>query len=110
MQFLRTLFWVVLAVVLVIFGYNNWVVVTVRLWTDLVLDTPLPILLLGAFLLGLVPALILHRATRWNLRRKLEAVSRLNAPPPLTPTTAVVPVVPVVPVVGAPLTPAPPSL
>jgi len=76
MQFLRTVFWVVLAVLGVIFSFNNWQVVSVKLWSDIVVDTPLPMLLLVVFLLGLLPVLILHRATRWNLNRKLEAANR----------------------------------
>jgi len=76
MQFLRTLFWVVLAVVAVIFAVNNWTQVTVNLWGGLQADAKLPILLLAAFLLGLVPMFVLHRATRWSLRRRLESAER----------------------------------
>jgi lipopolysaccharide assembly protein A len=76
MQFLRTVFWVVLAVVGVIFSFNNWQIVSIKLWGDIIVDTPLPILVLVVFMLGLVPTLILHRATRWNLNRKLEAANR----------------------------------
>ena len=36
----------------------------------------LPVLLVVAFLAGLVPMLILHRATRWRLRRKLDVSER----------------------------------
>ena len=76
MQFLRTLFWVVLAVLAVIFAFNNWEVVTIRLWSDIVVDSPLPILLLITFLIGFLPGLVLHRATRWTLRRRLDAANR----------------------------------
>jgi len=76
MQFLRTVFWVVLAVVGVIFATANWTPVTVRLWSGIVLDTQLPVLMLITFLLGLVPMLIVHRATRWNLRRRLDNANR----------------------------------
>jgi lipopolysaccharide assembly protein A len=76
MQFLRTVFWVVLAVVGVIFSFNNWQIVSIKLWGDIIVDTPLPILVLVVFMLGLVPTLILHRATRWNLNRKLEVANR----------------------------------
>ena len=79
MQFLRTIFWVVLAVVAVIFAFNNWVIVSVHLWGNLILDSPLPVLLLVAFLIGLLPALLLYRATRWNLSRKLHAATRAYA-------------------------------
>jgi len=76
MQFLRTVFWVVLAVVGVLFAYNNWQLVTIHLWGDLVVDTQLPVLLLVVFLIGLIPPWILHRVTRWSLNRKLEAANR----------------------------------
>jgi lipopolysaccharide assembly protein A len=76
MQFLRTVFWVVLAVVGVIFSFNNWQIVSIKLWGDIIVDTPLPILLFVVFMLGLLPTLILHRATRWNLNRKLDVANR----------------------------------
>ena len=76
MQFLRTLFWVILAVLAVIFSFNNWTVVTVRLWSDIVIDTRLPVLLFAVFAMGLVPPWIVHRITRWSLRRKLETANR----------------------------------
>ena len=76
MQFLRTLFWVVLADLLALFCYNNCSVVEVNLWSGLILETKLPVLLVVAFLAGLVPMLILHRATRWRLRRKLDVSER----------------------------------
>jgi lipopolysaccharide assembly protein A len=75
----------VLAVVGVIFSFNNWQIVSIKLWGDIIVDTPLPILLFVVFMLGLVPTLLLHRATRWNLNRKLDAANRN-----LTETRAVV--------------------
>ncbi|HWL47448.1 MAG TPA: hypothetical protein VNQ31_07000 [Sphingomonadaceae bacterium] len=79
MQFLRTLFWVVVAVVAVVFSYNNWKVVHLNLWGGLVADVNLPLLIFGAFLLGLLPPYILHRATRWSLRRRIETAERALA-------------------------------
>lgn len=76
MQFLKTLFWIVLAVLVALFSYHNWSVVTISLWSGLRLDTKLPVLVIGAFLLGLLPALIVHRATRWQMRRRIEAAER----------------------------------
>lgn len=76
MHFLRTLFWVVLAVVAVIFASNNWTQVTINLWGGLRADTKLPVLLLIAFLIGVVPTLVLHLATRWRLRRRLDSAER----------------------------------
>ncbi len=79
MQFLKTIFWAFVAVVLAIFAYNNWTPVTLNLGNGLLLETKLPVLLIAAFLLGLLPTFLLHRATRWRLRRKLESVERTLA-------------------------------
>ncbi|WP_221794953.1 hypothetical protein [Aquisediminimonas sediminicola] len=76
MQFLKTLFWVMLAVIAVAFAANNWIVVSIKLWGETSLDTKLPVLMLVSFLLGLVPLLLWHHASKWLLRRKL---SRLEA-------------------------------
>ena len=70
MQFLRTAFWVVIAVALAFFCMANYVPVTVRLWGDMVMETKLPVLLIGAFLLGAMPFWIMARATRWRMKRR----------------------------------------
>jgi uncharacterized integral membrane protein len=89
MQFLRTAFWVVIAVALAFFCMANYVPVTVRLWGDMVMETKLPVLLIGAFLLGALPFWIMARATRWRMRRRLDSSERAlaaataaAAPPP----------------------------
>ncbi len=76
MQFLKTIFWVILAVVAVVFSLGNWTPVTLELWGDVQVDSKLPVLMVGAFLVGLVPMLIIHRATRWRLRKRLESMER----------------------------------
>jgi lipopolysaccharide assembly protein A len=76
MQFLRTMFWVVLAVLGVIFSFNNGQRVDVVIWSDIVFNMPLWFVVLLSFLIGLLPVLILHRTTRWSLKRKLEAANR----------------------------------
>ena len=76
MQFLKTIFWVILAVVAVVFSLGNWTPVTLELWGDVQVDSKLPVLMIGAFLVGLVPMLIVHRATRWRLRKRLESTER----------------------------------
>ena len=40
------------------------------------MDTVLPLPVAFAFILGLLPYFILHRATRWALRRKLHQAER----------------------------------
>src|SRR3954454_24596827 len=76
MQFLKTLFWVVLTVILVLFAKANWVAVTLRLWGGLEADVKLPILILFAFLVGFLPTFVLHPARLWSLRRRLDPSER----------------------------------
>jgi uncharacterized integral membrane protein len=73
MQFLKTLFWVVLAIVLVLFAKANWSAVTINLWGGLQADVKLPILVLFSFLLGFLPIFLLYRARTWTLKRRLES-------------------------------------
>jgi lipopolysaccharide assembly protein A len=84
MRFLKTIFWILILVAIILFSARNWTPVTVTLWGGLVLDTVLPVITLAAFLLGLLPAFILHKATRWSLNRKLESahrsISEMSAP------------------------------
>ena len=83
MQFLKTLFWVILAVVLVLFARANWNMVTITLWGGLEADVKLPVLVIGAFLIGFLPTFLLYRARVWTLRRRLEAPAQVhvaNAP------------------------------
>lgn len=73
MQFLKTLFWVLLAVAVVLFASANWnTIVTVDLWGGLQADFKLPVLAIGAFLLGFVPTFLVYRARLWSLTRRLE--------------------------------------
>jgi uncharacterized integral membrane protein len=98
MQFLKTLFWVALAVILVLFATVNWHAVTLNLWGGLQADVKLPMLILVAFLLGFLPMLIVHRARIWTMRRRLEALERqVTAVAYTTPATpaAVEPAAPV---------------
>ncbi|UZW53666.1 hypothetical protein NUH86_08805 [Sphingobium sp. JS3065] len=89
MQFLRTAFWVVIAVALAFFCMANYVPVTVRLWGDLVMETKLPVLLIGAYILGALPFWIMARATRWRMKRKLESTERALVAATATPSPAV---------------------
>lgn len=87
MQFLKTAFWVVIAVAIALFCKANWASVPVKLWGDLVADIKLPILMMAAFLLGAVPLWIALRATRWSMRKRLDTVEKAlanatAAPPP----------------------------
>jgi len=103
MQFLKTLFWVVLAVALVMFAYVNWKNATITLWGGLEADVKLPVLVIAAFLLGFVPTFVIYRARLWSLRRRYEGSERVtvrNAP-------ATVANIPEEPVIHAPESGAP---
>jgi putative membrane protein len=76
MQFLKTLFWVLLAVAIALFASRNWTDATLNLWGDIQADIKIPILLLTVFLLGFVPTWLIMRARIWTLRRRLEAIDR----------------------------------
>lgn len=79
MQFLKTVFWVLVAVVAVLFASWNWRPVTVNLWANLQADIKLPVLLLAAFVLGWLPTWLFHRARLWTLRRRLDVYERQQA-------------------------------
>jgi putative membrane protein len=76
MRFLKTLFWVLVLVGVVLFSAGNWKPVRLALWGYTEVNIQLPALLLITFLAGMVPTLLLHRATRWSLRRKLDSAER----------------------------------
>lgn len=80
MQFLRTLFWVVVAVFLAIMARNNWSDVTLNLWGTLQADIKIPLLILIAFLLGFLPTWFVLRGRVWQLKRRLAVQARTAAP------------------------------
>jgi lipopolysaccharide assembly protein A len=97
MKIVRTIVWVLLLVALLIFSANNWNPVEVKIWEGLVLETKLPALVVIAFLIGLIPMWLVHRASRWNNERRiasLESAARASAmatAPPVTPVRSVEP-------------------
>jgi lipopolysaccharide assembly protein A len=108
MSFLKTLFWIVVAVIVALFCFNNWTAVGINLWNGLILETKLPLLLGFFFLLGLVPPLLLWQATRYRLRRRIQADSYAPTPPvPAAPVRTPVADDPLPP--AGPLTPVPPA-
>ncbi|HEY8603387.1 hypothetical protein [Tsuneonella suprasediminis] len=96
MQIVRTLVWTVLLVLLLAFSFFNWKPVEVQIWSNLVLETKVPALVIVSFLLGLVPMWLLHRGVKWRLGRRIGALetaarSKLTPPPaPPAPTPATV--------------------
>lgn len=88
MNFLRTLFWVVLAVSLAIFSTRNWSNVTLNLWGSIQADVKLPFLLLLMFLIGFLPTYLYMRGRVWSLKRKLALAERPTVQPIPAPVSA----------------------
>ena len=101
MQFLKILFWCLLAFVAAVFTISNWNAVQIQLWGGLIADVNLPLLLFTTFLIGFVPTMLYNHAIRWRLRQRLSTCERelteLRTPrpepttfvptePPMTPT------------------------
>ena len=86
MQFLKTLFWVLLAVFIALFASRNWSDVTLNLWGDIQIDIKIPVLMAVMILGGFLPTFLVQRARLWTVRRRLEAERRqAAAPPPAAP-------------------------
>ena len=79
MHFLKTLFWVLVAVIVTFFTYRNWAPVTLNLWGDIQVDIKIPLLLLLFFLLGWLPTWLVMRTRLWSYRRRLDAFERGRA-------------------------------
>ena len=95
MQFLKILFWCLLAFVAAVFTFGNWRTVSVQLFGGLVMEINLPLLLLVVFLLGFVPTLAYQHWVRWRLRQRLAAAeSALETERSLAASRAVVPPAP----------------
>ena len=82
MQIVRTIFWVLILVLLLVFTAFNWKPVEVKLWENMIVETKVPALVIVAFLLGLIPTWLIHRGTKWRLQRRisqLESAARTTA-------------------------------
>ncbi|NNC58708.1 MAG: LapA family protein [Erythrobacter sp.] len=79
---MRTIMWLLVLAVLLLFSFFNWNEVTVKIWENLVVETKVPALVIVSFLFGLLPMWIYHRGARWSLSRKiisLENAARAHA-------------------------------
>ena len=79
MQIAKTIVWALIVAALAVFAYANWFRIDVNIWSGVVLNTPLPMIILSSFLLGFLPMWLFHRAARWRLKRRitsLEAAQR----------------------------------
>ena len=74
MQIVRTILWVLLLFGILTFSFFNWDTVEVNLWENLVLETKIPVLVILAFLLGLVPMWLYHRSVKWSLGRRIRSL------------------------------------
>jgi len=79
MQFLKTLFWVVIAVFLAILASRNWHDVTLNLWGDIQVDIKAPVLMGLLFLIGWLPTYLFFRARLWRVRNRLDSYERQQA-------------------------------
>ncbi len=89
MQIVRTIVWVVLLFAVLVFSWGNWDQnVAVRIWAGLVWDTKLPAVVIVSFLLGFLPMWLIHRSSKWSMKRRITsletATARLATPPPAT--------------------------
>ena len=68
MRFLKVLFWMLLGGLVAGFViYNGDERVNVHLWSGLIADFSLPLLLILVFLAGLLPVLLAYHALRWRM-------------------------------------------
>ena len=97
MQFIRTVVWVVIAIVMVAFIAINWTPVKVNIWPlqdgYLFLEWPVGFIALVSFLMGLLPMWLLSKAGKWRLRRQISALENTvratatSNPAPIATTT-----------------------
>ncbi len=77
MNFLKAIFAILILVVFAFLAASNWHNVPIVLIPNQAeVSINLPLLMAIIFLIGFLPYFILHRATRWSLRRKLSQAKR----------------------------------
>lgn len=110
MQFLRTAFWVILAVAIALFCKANNRPMEVKIWGEIVWETRIWFPILLAFLLGALPLWLVGRATKWRLKRKLDSVEKALAAATITPVAPSPPTAPTLAPSNPAAAPAPDSL
>jgi uncharacterized integral membrane protein len=88
MQIVRTIIWVLLLVILLLFTINNWNPVEVKIWEGLVLETKIPALVVISFLLGLVPMWLLYRGKQFYMSRRISSLETAARSAAVTPVAA----------------------
>jgi putative membrane protein len=77
MRFLKVLFWLLLGGLVAGFViYNGDERISIHLWSGLVADFSLPMLMLLTFLAGLLPAMLAYHALRWRMRQRVAGLER----------------------------------
>ena len=75
MHIVRTILWVLILAGLLVFSWANWNPgISVRIWSNLVVDTRLPAIVVLSFLAGLLPMWLYHRGVVWSLTRRIKAL------------------------------------
>lgn len=74
MQIVKSIVWAVIVAGLAVFAYANWFRIDVTIWNNVVLNTPLPMIILTSFVIGFLPMWLFHRAGMWRLRRRITAL------------------------------------
>ena len=97
MQTVRTMVWVVVAVLLTLFAVINSQRVEVSIWPGYIAELPLSILIVTVFLIGFLPPYLVNLGNRWRLQRKINQQDQTIAllrPTPAPVSTEVAPVTP----------------
>lgn len=84
MQFLKTIFWVFAAVLLVVLWLTNEQRVDLDLGV-IIVTARISTFIISAFVLGFLPLYLIHRTMLWRLRRRI--VSLESSIRPSTPVT-----------------------
>lgn len=93
MQAVRTIIWVLIAVLLTVFAVANSQQAEVRVWPGTIAELPLSVLIVVVFLLGFLPPFLLGIGSRWRLNRQIRqhehtiATLSTPAPAPTAPVT-----------------------
>jgi putative membrane protein len=77
MKALRLILFGVVLALFILFAYSNWTPVDIILPNGSTAKTSLPVIVFVAFLLGWLPVLLLHLASRASWRRRTAKVERL---------------------------------
>lgn len=93
MQAIRTIIWVMLAVLLTLFAVINSEIVAVRLLPGeggTIAEMPLALVIVASFLIGFLPMFLAYRTAKWTGERKVrqqeETIAMLRPQPTPVPT------------------------